>query len=1672
MEHNVANSLRRLHSSKLLVRFLVLLLMLSLIPIYPTVEAESYVEELPAEECTNSQAAWIFCDDFEQDRFNQYYIHQTSAKLFREDGTGLGESKGLTANFQGSYPTAGNLSLAFGKTPNALTYNPVGNPDEVVKDFYFRTYVKNDETWAGGENGRFLNFYAYGPNNLVIAKASVEYSSGTLYAFLYGAKFDENGNPVGLDSSSYTTTASKILGAGVSNQTWHEVQVHIKLNDPGQSNGVYQVWIDGDMETNKTNMNWIGSYADYGFNVVEFSNYVSVQNVPLQSRHYDNIVLSSDFIESVNLEAGPPSNLVFEDNFDSYTDSPRNHGWGEVHSAVVIDPVGGKNGSHAAKVQYTTPEQVVMLRNDVSNYDLNQVFVSFDFKLDSPVDNDPSTKGGSKFLKLFGKDGLNPNGADGVANTTFGLEYTTNKLIEVSYGKGTDLNNDTQTTIGYNGNHIDSLVNIRYSTDTFVPQTNQWHSFKAFMKYNSNGNRDGEYIVWIDGELRLYATNVTNRNVLNSDEFKYVSLGDYSRVNADHPWNLWYDNVQIMREVPEELAAGLSGNNANLSALTVNTGTLSPTFSKEISNYTLELPAGATSLDITPTTEQNTATIQVNGASLSNKAAVTVPVGVNATKVNIVVTAMDGVTAKTYTISIKRPSVVAECGFPREGWIFCDDFESDRLDKYYDYFKRWGRFQREGKGIEGSTGMVSYYGNYSADTGVIGPYGTWMKLAFGKTPDPSYYKPAGDPEKIEKELYWRFYVRNNTIAEGNTAISNGPLARVYGYGPDGIPIMQINVNYPDSSGVLVSELLRGQFDQEGLPTGTTEAAVISGTEPIMHPGEAGQWRLIEIHARLNDPGQSNGVYELRIDGQLEASKTDLDWVGSYTDYGINAVELYNTNNQPGVPGGDLEYRAFDNMVLSRSPIGAPGAVSQINANLSNITASVGKLSPHFQANATTYTLTLEHGATSVDITPVAADEQATVKVNDEALPSGNAFTLSGAAQAVIKVTARDGSTSKAYTVTLAQAAPFEVNECSAAHADWLFCDDYEVDRMDQYFERTSRSQFYRTSDVGLSGSSGMKAEFRQADGAEHDTGAIKVAFGRTPTSYMDPVAAENEDLTEVYFRFYVKHQEGWIGGGGDKLARLSSMQSANWAQSMIAHVWSGNNAGKNLLVAEPARGTDASGTLLSTKWNDWANLYWFGGQASETPIYDENHVGEWYSVETRVKLNDPGQSNGIFQVWIDDKLQMNRTDLNWIGSYEIGPGKGYGLNWLALENYWNAGTPQDQERYFDNFVISRSKIGLATAEATDKPIALLSGDSDVKLASENIEMTVSVEDLDDAFTVADFIVNYDPQKLEFATETNGNSVVLADSAIESLLPNFSIASAVKQNQGEIRVIMMAAGEQNAVNGSRPIIKLHGTVKNTAETGSTAVSLSDFEISMNGEGTLLDVSDASLSIQVVQSNKAALSTLIANVQQTRNAAVVGSQPGQYPQSSVNALSAAIQSATAVLENATAAQTDIDNAVIALNAALSTFTSSVNGSVSANLTALNAAITAAESKYAKSVEGSKIGQYAPASKAALQTAINAAKAVRDNASSSQVQVDQAAAALNQASAAFSSTMITLTPNAGRITIHDLSIIAKYFGAKSTDANWTEIEKADLLGQGEITIEVLAAVAQMILDDWLAD
>jgi hypothetical protein len=210
----------------------------------------------------------------------------------------------------------------------------------------------------------------------------------------------------------------------------------------------------------------------------------------------------------------------------------------------------------------------------------------------------------------------------------------------------------------------------------------------------------------------------------------------------------------------------------------------------------------------------------------------------------------------------------------------------------------------------------------------------------------------------------------------------------------------------------------------------------------------------------------------------------------------------------------------------------------------------------------------------------------------------------------------------------------------------------------------------------------MKAGFTK--GEIKGEGNRKVTFGDFPGS--PPVLKKGRKFDEIYWRIYVKHEHGWEGAPA-KMSRATSIVSENWKQAIIAHVWSGQD---NSLTLDPARGVeDQSDRIKTTKYNDFNNLVWLGNKpSSEFKISSTKESGYWILVESRAKLNTPGKNDGINQLWIDGRLEAERKNLNFRGSY-----KKHGINAVFLESYWNTGSPKTQGRWFDNFVISTKPIG-------------------------------------------------------------------------------------------------------------------------------------------------------------------------------------------------------------------------------------------------------------------------------------------------------------------------------------------------------------------------------------------
>ena len=252
----------------------------------------------------------------------------------------------------------------------------------------------------------------------------------------------------------------------------------------------------------------------------------------------------------------------------------------------------------------------------------------------------------------------------------------------------------------------------------------------------------------------------------------------------------------------------------------------------------------------------------------------------------------------------------------------------------------------------------------------------------------------------------------------------------------------------------------------------------------------------------------------------------------------------------------------------------------------------------------------------------------------------------------------------------------------------IWHDDFDDDSLQARYAETS-GETVGTVRLGESG----KSLLMRYEKGDRGTGGRKVFFGDSPT-YRNKTVRRGEKFTDVYWRIYVKHQAGWTGGGPAKLSRATSIVPPGWRQAMIAHVWSSGES----LTLDPASGV-RGGEVVTRRYNDFSRLRWLGNKpASRFRIHSTEESGWWVCVEARAKLNSLGEKDGINQLWIDGRLEAERRGLNWRGTFDD-----RGINAVFLEAYWNRGSPVDQSRWIDEFVVSTQPIGPARVSAESDP---------------------------------------------------------------------------------------------------------------------------------------------------------------------------------------------------------------------------------------------------------------------------------------------------------------------------------------------------------------------------------
>lgn len=385
----------------------------------------------------------------------------------------------------------------------------------------------------------------------------------------------------------------------------------------------------------------------------------------------------------------------------------------------------------------------------------------------------------------------------------------------------------------------------------------------------------------------------------------------------------------------------------------------------------------------------------------------------------------------------------------------------------------------------------------------------------------------------------------------------------------------------------------------------------------------------------------------------------------------------------------------------------------------SVTASNADVTPPARSGGTP-TGVLAYGTTSTSMTintlEAATCKYGTSDVSYASLPSTfsttggttHSQTISGLTNGsnytyYIRCSDAGGSNTTGYPISWSVSTNSTVSECNnyaVVHPTWIWCDNFETDRSASWWDYNAggATAFARSSGNGLNGSFSMRSVFPNTTGAANG-GDFKIVFG--DTAYTPNVKPSGTDITEAYWRVYVKNATAWNPGDGWKFARFVGCSSSTGYcpnQTFSAHYWQSNGAANNpFLGVDPASGVSGS-TVVTTTWNDFANYTFLGASGGVAPIMSNARSNTWQCIEGHLKLNTLGASDGVQELWVDGVLDAQKTNLNLRGSYA---GTYNGINMFSLENYENSGLAvTGRTRDLDNLVISTDRIGCAIYGAT------------------------------------------------------------------------------------------------------------------------------------------------------------------------------------------------------------------------------------------------------------------------------------------------------------------------------------------------------------------------------------
>ncbi|MEO7211984.1 cadherin-like beta sandwich domain-containing protein [Mucilaginibacter sp.] len=488
-----------------------------------------------------------------------------------------------------------------------------------------------------------------------------------------------------------------------------------------------------------------------------------------------------------------------------------------------------------------------------------------------------------------------------------------------------------------------------------------------------------------------------------------------------------------------------ASTNADLSALSISAGTLSPVFASGATVYTAAVSNATTDIAITPTGADVNSVITVNGTIVTTgTSSLLLPLAVGDNNITVQLTAEDGVTINTYTITVTRaPSDVSTLSSLTTSAGPITVFDPATLT--YAVSAANGVSSAtitptttDANAIVTVNGTAVTSGSASAPISLnvgLNTITTVVTAQDGVTTK-TYTVDITRAASPNADLSG-ITLNAGTLSPAFTAASSNYTVTVTG-------LASITVT-PTQSDAGASIMVNGTAVTSG--TASQPIPLTLGGNPIsilvtaadgtiknylvtvdrMPSADALLTNLVPSAGTLSPAFAGNtGTYSVSVGNTVTTIKFTPTLSDANATLQVNGVAVAN-----GTASQDIPLVAGTNAVTVTvtAENGAPKnytvnvvRAGSADATLSNLTVNGATILPAFASGNTDYGASVANTVTSVTLTPIVNEPNATITVNGSAVTSGSASAaiplVVGANAVTVVVTAQDGSTTKTYTVTV------------------------------------------------------------------------------------------------------------------------------------------------------------------------------------------------------------------------------------------------------------------------------------------------------------------------------------------------------------------------------------------------------------------------------------------------------------------------------------------------------------------------------------------------------------------------------------------------------------------------------------------------------------------------------